>query len=73
MPIFGYKEVPFNPAKELIPQLNEFCANNPGYRYHCMAQKITAKTMDFRTGQPKVELVLIFEVLFEPTPDAQKS
>lgn len=77
MPIFGYCEVPFNTSKELIPQLNEFCKDHPGYHYHCMAQKISARTMDFKTGQPKIDLVLIFEVCFEPSlvdkPNAQEN
>lgn len=64
--MFVYKEVPFNPERDkLIDLINNF--GKMSWRFHSMAQRITPGTHDLRTGQPKIEIVLILEKkLFNP-------
>lgn len=55
---FTYKETPYDPKKSFIDILN--AEGRDGWRFHSMAQRMSGST-DFKTGQPKVELVMIFE------------
>lgn len=45
-------------AVDLLTQINE--QGKFGWRFHSMAQKMT-KQVDFKTGQPKIDIVLIYE------------
>lgn len=58
MTTFKYIEIPFDQKTDLIKTLNE--QGFKGYRFHSMAQKIVPGH-DFRTGQPKVQMVLLME------------
>jgi hypothetical protein len=55
---YQYKELPFDMKKPLIDILND--QGRDGWRFHSMAQKLSGGT-DFKTGQPKVELMIILE------------
>jgi hypothetical protein len=54
-----YKEIPYKPETQiLIDVLNSY--GEKCWRFHSMAQRLTPGT-DFRTGQPKIEIMIIVE------------
>jgi hypothetical protein len=59
--MYEYIEIPYDVKVDFIVQLNTICRKNPGYRFVTQAQKMSlVRTLN---GQPKVELMLIFECL----------
>jgi len=55
---FEYKEVVYDPQKSFIEQLNEEGKN--GWEFCTQAQRFE-RTVDFKTGQPKVIIITIFK------------
>jgi hypothetical protein len=56
---YKYFEIPYDATKDLLFQINEVCKRF-NTRFHSMGQKVSpVRTM---SGNPKVEIVLIFEV-----------
>ncbi len=58
---YEYKEVDYDVNRDLLVQINEYCALHHGTKFHSMAQKI-ANISDFR-GQRTPKLIIIFEHL----------
>jgi hypothetical protein len=67
MKCFNYKEEPLSMRIPLLDQINE--EGERGWRFHSMAQKIQpVKSLSLAGqpfGQPKVDIVLIYEREFE--------
>jgi hypothetical protein len=57
-------------AVDLQTQINK--QGDLGWRFHSMAQKVT-QTKDLRTGQNKVELIIIFERSYQVDTDQTAS
>jgi hypothetical protein len=64
---FEYIEVDMNVQIPFIDILNDY--GNRGYEFVTQAQRME-KTVDFKTGKPKVTLVIIFKKLIEVQPKA---
>ena len=59
MTCYDYIESEYDVTKPLLDIINEY--GERGFRFVTMAQKIDSKVPDFRTGQPKITITLIFE------------
>jgi len=55
---FEYCEIPMKLDKPFIEQLNQ--GGQTGWRFITQAQRLTP-SIDFKTGKPKVEIMMIFE------------
>jgi hypothetical protein len=64
---FEYIEVDMNVQIPFIDILNDY--GNRGYEFVTQAQRME-KTVDFKTGRPKVTLVIIFKKLIDVQPKA---
>ena len=66
---YEYKEELMSMSVDLLTQINK--QGEYGWRFHSMAQRLT-KSVDFKTGQPKIDIVLIYErqIINKPIAEA---
>lgn len=56
---FLYKEVVYSPKMEFIDQINNEGLN--GWEFVTQAQKLIPGKIDFKTGQPHIQVMLIYK------------
>lgn len=70
MNTYEYCEIAMKMDQPLIDQLNK--GGQTGWKFVCMAQKVNGSVRDFKSGMPKVEIMLIFERQILSDHDSKK-